>query len=128
MTDRRKLLEMLATNFVHAFNNQDVEAAMSIVADDAVFEDPRGGRHAGKEAIRKAFIPLFDGSLGSPQFSDDDLFIDAAAGKVAASWELQITVGGESKRLRGVDLLHFRGQKLIAKLTYVKAEAPLYLT
>jgi len=127
MTDRKKQLEMLATSFVHAFNNQDAETAMFIVADDAVFEDPRGGRHAGKDAIRKAFAPLFDGSLGSPYFSDDDLFIDADTGKVAASWELQITVEGESKRLRGVDLLHFCGQKLTRKLTYVKAETPLYL-
>jgi len=127
MTDRRKLLETLATNFVQAFNNQDTKAAMSMVADDAIFEDPRGGRHEGKDAIGKAFDPLFNGSLGSPYFSNDDLFIDAETGKVAASWELQITVGGEHKRLRGVDLLHFRGQKLTRKLTYVKAETPLYL-
>ena len=128
MTDRKRKLAELAANFVGAFNRHDIDAAMAFVCETAIFEDARGGRFVGKQAIRDAFMPLFNGTLGSPIFHDDDLFVDVEQGKVAVSWELQITVAGVDKRLRGVDMLHFDGDKLARKLTYAKAETPPYLS
>ncbi len=46
--------QTLATieRFNEAFNRQDVEAVMKLMADDIVFENTSGGRFEGQEAVR----------------------------------------------------------------------------
>ena len=41
-TDRREELDDLATEFVGAFNRQNLDDLMSYFAPDAVYEDPYG--------------------------------------------------------------------------------------
>jgi hypothetical protein len=62
------------------------------------------------------------------KFLDEDLFIDADTGKVMASWRCTLEVKGEPTSWRGLDLLHFDGDKLVYKGTYAKAKAPLFET
>ena len=126
MTDRAARLRVLAEEFVDAFNRHDADAVLDFFSDDAVFEDPRGLKHEGKAAIRAAFAPLFDGTLGQTKFIGEDLFVDADAGKVMTSWTLMLDVGGRPSRLRGLDLLNFEGDKLVRKRAYAKAETPLF--
>ena len=116
----------LARHFVDAFNRNDLDSVMSFFADDAIYDEFNGKRNVGKAAIRAAFEPQFSGAYGKMQFLDEDLFADAETGKVMASWRCTLTVKGEPTSWRGLDLLHFAGDKLVQKLTYAKAKIPLF--
>jgi len=122
--ERQQLIE-LAARFVDAFNRNDLDAVMSFFADDAVYDEFNGRRNEGKEAIRAAFTPQFTGAFGKMQFLDEDLFVDADTEKVMASWRCTLEVKGRPTSWRGLDLLHFKGDKLVHKLTYAKAKVPL---
>ena len=116
---RRAELDDLATRFVDAFNRQDIDDVMSFFAENAVYEDAYGDSHASLADIRTAFEPVLDGRLGRIHFGADDRFIDADAGKVMDSWRLKMHIGTDKERtLRGLDLLHFDGGKLVRKITY----------
>jgi ketosteroid isomerase-like protein len=116
----------LARHFVDAFNRNDLDSVMSFFADNAIYDEFNGKRNVGKTAIRAAFEPQFSGAYGKMQFLDEDLFADAETGKVMASWRCTLTVKGEPTSWRGLDLLHFAGDKLVQKLTYAKAKVPLF--
>jgi ketosteroid isomerase-like protein len=122
----RQLLHDLTTRFIDAFNRNDLDTVMSFFTDDAVYDEFNGKRNEGKAAIRAAFTPQFTGTFGNMQFLDEDLFIDSDTGKVMASWRCTLSVKGQPTSWRGLDLLHFRGEKLIQKLTYTKAKVPLF--
>ncbi len=122
--ERQQLIE-LAARFVDAFNRNDLDAVMSFFADDAVYDEFNGTRNEGKEAIRAAFTPQFTGAFGKMQFLAEDLFVDADTEKVMASWRCTLEVKGRPTSWRGLDLLHFKGDKLVHKLTYAKAKVPL---
>lgn len=122
----RQLLHHLTTRFMEAFNCNDLDTVMSFFTDDAVYDEFNGKRNEGKAAIRTAFTPQFTGAFGSMQFLDEDVFIDSDTGKVMASWRCTLSVKGQPTSWRGLDLLHFRGEKLVQKLTYAKAKVPLF--
>ncbi|MEL7156345.1 MAG: nuclear transport factor 2 family protein [Actinomycetota bacterium] len=124
---RRKELRSLTTEFLDAFNQADLDRMMSFFAPDgAVYDEFNGTASTGLEAIRAAFAPQFAGAFGEMKFLDEDLFIDADAGKVMASWKCTLEVKGEPAAWRGLDLLHWEGDKVVRKLTYAKAKAPLF--
>lgn len=124
MPDRRAELLGLTTRFVDAFNRQDLDDVMSYFAEDALYEDSRGGSHRGLDSIRAAFTPLLNGGAGRIRFDDEDFFAEANSDKVLASWVLHMNLDGDTSRMRGLDVLHFRGDKLVRKLAYCKAKTP----
>ena len=66
------------------------------------------------------------GAYGEMKFLDEDMFADPEAGKVMASWRCTLSVKGEPTSWRGLDLMHFKGDKLAQKLTYAKTKVPLF--
>lgn len=126
MTMERQRLVELTNRFMDAFNRNDLDAVMLFFADSAVYDEFNGTRNEGKEAIRTAFEPQFTGVFGKMKFIDEDLFVDADTGKVMASWLCTLEVKGRPTSWRGLDLLHFQGDKLVRKLTYAKAKVPLF--
>ena len=124
--DRAHLLD-LTRRFLEVFNRNDLDAVMAFFADDAIYDEFNGSRSTGKAAIRAAFEPQFNGAYGEMKFLDEDLFADAETGKVMTSWRCTLSIKGEPTSWRGLDLLHFRPDgKLMQKLTYAKAKAPLF--
>lgn len=123
--DRQHLTE-LTNRFIEAFNRNDLDTVMSFFAENAVYDEFNGKKNEGKAAIRAAFTPQFSGAFGCMQFLDEDLFIDADSGKVMASWRCTLEVKGKPTSWRGLDLLHFQGDKLVRKITYAKAKALLF--
>ena len=126
MSDRRAELIELTNPFVDAFNRQNLDDVVSFFADDAVYEDSRGGSHQGPDAIRAAFTPLVGGAMGNIKFDDEDFFAEVETDKVMASWTLNMEVEGKAVKMRGLDLLHFSGSKLTRKMAYCKAQAPAF--
>jgi uncharacterized protein (TIGR02246 family) len=123
--DRAHLLD-LTNRFIEAFNRNDLDAVMAFFADDGVYDEFNGRRNVGKAAVRAAFEPQFSGAYGEMKFIDEDMFADAEAGKVMASWRCTLSVKGEPTAWHGLDLMHFKGDKLVRKLTYAKAKVPLF--
>tara|TARA_B100000676_G_C18090129_1_gene858885 strand:+ start:1372 stop:1761 length:390 start_codon:yes stop_codon:yes gene_type:complete len=120
-TDRREELDDLANRFVGAFNRQNLDDLMSYFAPDAVYEDPYGKKHKTLADIRAQFDVVVNGKLGKISFEAEDRFIDAVAGKVMDSWTLRMWIDHETKEertMRGLDLLHWEGDRLIRKITY----------
>ena len=126
MQPTRKRLAELTRRFVTAFNDNDLDAVLSYFADDGVYDEFNGTRNRGKDAIRAALLPQFTGRYGTMRFIDDDLFVDADAGKVMASWRCTLEMQGRPTSWRGLDLLYFEDDLLVRKSTYAKAKAPLF--
>ena len=122
----RQELERLTTEFLDAFNRNDLDAVMSYFAPEGEYEEFNGGLNRGVDAVRAAFAPQFEGAFGEMKFLDEDLFIDEATGKVMASWRCTLSVKGEPTSWRGLDLLHWQGDRLVRKLTYAKAKVPRF--
>ena len=126
MGDRRAELADLTERFVDAFNQMDIDGIVSFFSEDAVYEDSRGGSHTGPDAIREAFTPLVGGAMGKISFDAEDLFMEEDTGKVMASWKLHMEVDGKPVVVRGLDCLHFKGDRLVKKLAYMKAATPQF--
>lgn len=124
-TTRRRLAE-LTRRFVTAFNDNDLDAVLACFADDGIYDEFNGTRNRGRDAIRAALLPQFTGRYGAMRFIEDDLFVDAEAGKVMASWRCTLELKGQPTSWRGLDLMYFEGDALVRKSTYAKARAPLF--
>ena len=117
-------LRELTIRFTDAFNRDDLEAVMALLADDAIYDQFNGARAVGKAAIREAFVPQFRGDFGTIRFLTEDLFVDAAAGKSLVSWTCTLARDGVTRGWRGLDVLHFANGRVVEKHTYAKADVP----
>jgi ketosteroid isomerase-like protein len=122
--EARAALEKLVTDFTEAFNREDIDEVMSYFADNAVYDEFNGIRNIGKDAIRKAFEPQFDGAFGRMRFHTEDMFLDVDAGKAMIRWILTLEEDDRAGAYRGLDLLHFEDGLLVEKHTYCKAKIP----
>lgn len=108
--------------FNRAFNQQDIEAVMALMADDCVFENtyppPDGTRHVGRQAVRESFAGFFRSSPGA-MFEMEELV--ALGDRCAVRWLYRWgNSGGEAGHVRGIDLFRVRDGKIAEKLSYVK--------
>jgi ketosteroid isomerase-like protein len=110
-----------ALNVVEAFNERfgaaDVEGALALMTDDAVFEStspaPDGARYVGLAQIRAVWTALF-ADAPAARFDVEESF--AVAERVVVRWRYDWGDG----HVRGVDLFTVRDGKVAAKLSYVK--------
>jgi len=123
--EREKLID-LTRRFTAAFNRNDLDAVTAFFSDDGVYDEFNGKRNRGKAAVRAAFEPQFSGAFGDMKFLEDDIFVDADAGKAMISWRCTLSVKGKPSSWRGLDLLHFVGESVVLKQTYAKARVPLF--
>lgn len=106
-----------------AFDRHDLDGIMAHVADDAVFEAPRGPepwgrRFVGRDEIREAFAGRFSG-IPDVRYVDDDHFADGDRG--ASEWTLSgTTIDGERIEVRGCDLWTLRDGKVVKKDSFWK--------
>jgi ketosteroid isomerase-like protein len=121
----RTTLEALTLRFTEAFNRNDLDAVMAMMAEDAVYEEFTGVVSRGKAAIRAAFEPQFRGDYGRMRFEQEDLFADAATGKALIRWVCRLETRRGPAGWRGLDILHFDDGLVKEKLTYAKARVPL---
>ena len=124
MAASREQLEAWVEDFTEAFNRENIDEVMAYFADDAIYDEFHGHRHVGRDAIRAAFEPQFEGRYGRMRFHTEDMFLDVDAGKAMISWLLTLEDGDRAGGWRGLDLLHFRDGKLVEKHTYAKTARP----
>ncbi len=120
-------LAKITADFLGAFNTNDLDKMMSFFAEDGIYEEFNGKTSRGRDAVRAAFAPQFDGAFGEMKFLDEDLIIDAETNKVMASWTCTLEVKGQPTAWRGLDAMTFNDAgELTHKLTYAKTKAPLF--
>jgi ketosteroid isomerase-like protein len=106
-----------------AFDRHDLDGIMAHIADDAVFESPRGPeawgqRFVGHDAIRAAFAGRFEG-IPDVRYRDADHFVDGDRG--VSEWTLSGTMtSGQRIEVRGCDLWTFRDGKIVKKDSFWK--------
>jgi uncharacterized protein (TIGR02246 family) len=118
----RESLEQLVVRFTEAFNHEDPNEVLSMMAEDAIYDEFDGRRNRGKAAIRAAFEPQFRGAFGRIRFHTEDLFLDEPAGKALVRWRCTLEKEGRTRSWRGLDVLHVRDGLVTEKHTYAKAE------
>lgn len=104
--------------FHRAFNRHDVEAIMSLMSDDCVFENtyppPEGSRYQGQAAVR-AFWQEFFHQSPNARFDVEEIF--AAGERCVLRWRYQWS---EQGYVRGADIYKVKDGRVVEKLSYVK--------
>ena len=113
--------------FADAWNRHDIDALMSFMSDDCVFEasagpDVCGTRYAGRDAVKAAYLDVFavfpDAKWGSARH-----FVHGDRG--VSEWTFTGTrADGRRVEVHGCDLLTFRGGKIAVKDSYRKNRPP----
>ena len=106
----------LVEAFGGAWTAHDLEAAISYLSDDCLFDAtgpaPDGTRHVGQQQIREAWKAIFDDP--SSKFEPEETF--GSGGRVVQRWRYSWDGG----HVRGVDVFKVSGGRITEKLSYVK--------
>ncbi len=123
----KNITENFLQSFVDAFNAHDLNAIMSLMTDDCVFEasagpDMDGEKHSGKEEVRKAFENVF-ATFPDAQWRNPKHFISGNRG--FSEWIFTGTkTDGTRVEVTGCDLFTFRDGKIVVKNSYRKNRLP----
>ena len=114
--------------FADAWNRHDVDALMSFMTDDCVFDASAGAnacgtRSVGREAVRAAFAEVWavfpDAHWGGARH-----FVQGDRG--VSEWAFNGTrADGSRVEVHGCDLFTFRDGRIATKDSYRKNRAPL---
>ena len=113
--------------FADAFNRHDVDAIMSLMTEDCVFEasagpDVCGARYEGRASVAAAFVDVWttfaDASWNGPRH-----FICGDRG--VSEWVFRGTrADGTVVEVQGCDLFRFRDGRIAVKNSYRKNRSP----
>ena len=114
--------EMLQA-FAEAWNRHDIDALMSFMAEDCVFEasagpDVFGTRYAGRDAVRAGFAEVW-ATFPDAQWSNARHFVREDRG--VSEWTFTGTrADGTRVEVQGCDLFTFRDGRISLKNSYRK--------
>jgi len=114
--------------FADAWNRHDVDALMSFMAEDCVFEasagpDVCGSRYAGPEAVRAGFAEVW-ATFPDAHWGNARHFVCGERG--VSEWTFTGTrVDGTRVEVHGCDVFTFRDGKIALKNSYRKNRPPL---
>jgi steroid delta-isomerase-like uncharacterized protein len=114
--------------FADAWNRHDVDALMSFMTEDCVFEasagpDVCGTRYAGREAVRVAFAEVW-ATFPDARWGDARHFVCGERG--VSEWTFTGTrADGTCVEVKGCDLFTFGDGKISLKNSYRKNRPPL---
>ena len=111
------------TAFAEAWNRHDIDALMSFMTDDCVFEasagpEACGARYSGREAVRAAFEAVWAG-FPDAHWGDARHFVHGDRG--VSEWTFTGTgADGTRVEVHGCDLFTFRDGKIALKDSFRK--------
>ncbi len=113
--------------FADAWNRHDVDALMSFMTEDCVFEasagpDVCGTRVVGREAVRAGFAEVW-ATFPDAQWSSARHFVQGERG--VSEWTFTGTRrDGTRVEVHGCDLFTFRDGRILLKNSYRKSRLP----
>ena len=113
----------LDTFFEQGWNAHDVDRLMTFMAEECVFESASGpeacgGRHVGREAVRRAFARIFE---AFPDVRFEDARHVVAGDRAVSEWRFRGTAAdGRRVDVEGCDLFTFAGEKIARKSSFLK--------
>ena len=116
-------IEQLEAFFDHGWNGHDVDALMTFMTDDCVFESAAGSeicgtRHVGRTRVREAFARVF---AAFPDVRFDDTRHIVAGDRGMSEWVFRGTsTDGKKVEVNGCDVFTFRDSKIAVKSSYLK--------
>ena len=122
--DALKLLE----RFADAWNRHDLDALMSMMTDDGVFEasagaEVNGQRSEGNQAVRAAYAAVFE-TFPDAHWANARHFV--AGNRGVSEWTFTGTrQDGTRVEVNGCDLLTFRDGRIAIKNSYRKNRPPI---
>ena len=117
----------LLERFADAWNRHDLDALMSMMTDDCVFDasagpDVEGQRSVGQQAVRAAYEAVFD-TFPDAQWANARHFV--AGGRGVSEWTFTGTrKDGTRVAVNGCDLLTFRAGRIAVKNSFRKNRPP----
>ncbi len=114
--------------FSDAWNRHDIDALMSFMSDDCVFQTAAGplacgARHEGRDAVRQAFAQAW-ASFPDAQWRNGQHWVDGERG--VSQWTFTGTrADGSRVEADGVDLFTFRDGRIAVKNAFRKDRPPL---
>jgi steroid delta-isomerase-like uncharacterized protein len=112
--------------FENGWNRHDVDALMTFMTDDCVFEgasgpDVCGTRYEGRERVREAFARVF-AAFPDVRFDEAKHFV--AGDRGVSEWIFTgTTANGKKVEVNGCDLFTFRNGKIAVKSSDLKNRA-----
>ena len=116
-------IDELEAFFRDGWNRHDLDALMTFMSDDCVFEtasgpDVWGTRHAGRERVREAFARVF-AAFPDARFDAARHFVAGHRG--VSEWIFRgTTADGKKIEVNGCDVFTFHGDKIAVKSSYFK--------
>ncbi|MBT9464714.1 nuclear transport factor 2 family protein [Hydrogenophaga sp.] len=126
-TARAEVTTEFLEAFAAAWNRHDVDALMSFMTEDCVFEssagaDACGTRYVGSEAVRAAFAEVW-AVFPDAQWAHARHFVHEDRG--VSEWTfLGTRADGSRVEVLGCDLFTLRGGKILLKNSYRKSRSP----
>lgn len=117
----------LMERFADAWNRHDLDALMSMMTDDCVFDasagpDVEGHRSQGQQAVRAAYAAVF-AAFPDAHWADARHF--AAGTRGVSEWTFTGTrADGTRVAVHGCDLLTFRDGRIAVKNSFRKNRQP----
>ena len=114
--------------FAEAWNRHDVDALMSFMTDDCVFEasagpEVCGQRHVGRAAVRAAYAEVW-ATFPDAHWGGAHHFVQGDRG--VSEWTFTGTrADGSRVEVDGCDVFTFRGDKIHVKDSYRKNRPPI---
>lgn len=114
--------------FANAWNDHDVDALMSFMTEDCVFEssagaDVCGTRYVGREAVRAGFAEVW-GIFPDAHWGNARHFVHGDRG--VSEWTFTGTrTDGTCVEVHGCDVFTFRDGKIFLKNSYRKNRQPI---
>jgi steroid delta-isomerase-like uncharacterized protein len=114
--------------FADAWNRHDIDALMSFMTDDCVFESSAGSeacgtRYAGRDAVRAGFSEVWK-TFPDAHWGSATHFVQGDRG--VSEWVFTGTRNdGARVEVHGCDLFMFRNGKIAVKNSYRKNRPPM---
>jgi ketosteroid isomerase-like protein len=109
--------------FEQGWNSHDVDRLMTFMAEECVFESASGpeacgGRHVGRDAVRRAFARIFE---AFPDVRFDETRHLVAGDRAVSEWRFRGTAtDGRRVDVEGCDLFTFAAGKIVRKSSFLK--------
>jgi steroid delta-isomerase-like uncharacterized protein len=127
-SSRSQMTPELLQAFADAWNRHDVEALMSFMTDDCVFDssagpDVCGTRAQGRDAVRNAYADVW-ATFPDAHWGNAKHFV--AGDRGVSEWTFTGTRrDGAKVEVHGCDLFTFRDGKILVKNSYRKNRPPI---